>query len=149
MRDLGVSDRLARQWLKQHGEAYVSEKIGYVESQSDVANPVSYLSSALKRDFKRDADRSELKDMSTDTALRDRAARLVRIRDIAAARTPTQRDADRRYFLSLLGDRTLAEDFERHGWMSALNHQAIVSFWRELQPDAFTDLSPSGLVASQ
>lgn len=53
-----------------------------------------------------------------------------------AARTPTQRDADRRLFLSRLEGRH-RDDFERHGWMSALNAAAIRSFWEELNPGAF------------
>ncbi|MEK9642034.1 MAG: hypothetical protein VW949_04745 [Paracoccaceae bacterium] len=34
----------------------------------------------------------------------------------------------------------LRDDFDRHGWMSPLNHDAIWAFWRELYPDMEGDL---------
>ena len=56
--------------------------------------------------------------------------------DLAAARKPTQRDADKRLFMARL-DGARRDDFERHGWMSALNAEAIAAFWEELSPGAF------------
>ena len=53
-------------------------------------------------------------------------------------RTPTQRDADKRMFLSRL-DGAARDDFERHGWMSALNAERIAAFWEELVPGAFEE----------
>jgi hypothetical protein len=61
------------------------------------------------------------------------------VRDLAAARTPTQRDADRRLFMAGIEDAAARADFERHGWMSALNTQAIFDFWEEVVPGAFDD----------
>ena len=66
-----------------------------------------------------------------------RAQRLARIRDLAAARTPTQRDADRRLFLSQIPEGRAREDFERHGWMSPLNIDRIAAFWEEMSPGLF------------
>ena len=51
------------------------------------------------------------------------------------ARTPTQRDADKRLFSSQLTNARLREDFERHGWMSPLNAERIAGFWEEISPD--------------
>ena len=70
----------------------------------------------------------------------DRAKRLARVRDLAADRSPTQRDADKRMFLARLTDTDARLDFERHGWMSALNRAAIEAFWQDLVPGAFEDL---------
>jgi hypothetical protein len=64
----------------------------------------------------------------------------VSTRDLVAARTPTQRDADRRLFMSMIDSADARADFERHGWMSALNTAAIKAFWQDLQPDAFDDI---------
>ena len=50
-----------------------------------------------------------------------RAERLRRILAAVKARTPTQRDADRRLFAAQLPAGPLRDDFERHGWMSPLN----------------------------
>jgi hypothetical protein len=129
---LGVSDRLARQWIAQHGEDHVGDKITYVAGQGGVQNPVGYLTAALRDDFKSDAPRNR----PTST----RAKVLERIRDLVAARTPTQRDADRRLFMSMIDSADARADFERHGWMSALNTSAIKAFWQDLQPDAFNDI---------
>ncbi len=129
---LGVSDRLARQWIAEHGEDHVRDKISYVAGQGGVQNPVGYLTAALRDDFKTE--------VAAKTPSSPRAKLLERIRDLAAARTPTQRDADRRLFMSMIESETARADFERHGWMSALNTNAIKSFWESLQPGSFDDL---------
>jgi hypothetical protein len=36
-----------------------------------------------------------------------------------------------------LSDAAARADFERHGWMSPLNADAIVAFWDEMVPGAF------------
>ena len=55
------------------------------------------------------------------------------------ARTPTQRDADRRLFMSQLADARLREDFERHGWMSPLNAARIAGFWQDMSPELMAE----------
>ncbi|MEP1520387.1 replication initiation protein [Ascidiaceihabitans sp.] len=133
LRALGVSDRLARQWVAEHGEDYVLAKMDYVAGQSGVQNPVRYLTAALKEDFK--AEPASQTDVAPQ--IKARAAQLQIIRDLAAARSPTQRDADRRLFLNTLDDPAARADFERHGWMSALNAANIRAFWEDLAPSAF------------
>lgn len=49
---LGVSDRLARQWVAEHGEAHVTEGTSYLKGRGGVESPVNYLSAALRDDFK-------------------------------------------------------------------------------------------------
>lgn len=127
LRALGVSDRLARQWVSEHGAEHVSEKLDYVAGQGGVQNPVRYLTAALRDDYKP----AEVVQPVTS----ERGMRLARVRDLAAARTPTQRDADKRLFLTQLESAAARDDFERHGWMSALNYQAIVAFWDEMAPE--------------
>lgn len=129
LQGLGVSDRLARQWIAQHGEEHVAEKIAYVNQQRNVKNPVGYLSAAL-----RDGFTAEAKPPAVSTS---RAKDLERIRDLVASRTPTQRDADRRLFMSQIESPDARADFERHGWMSALNTVSIKAFWQEIVPDDF------------
>ncbi|APE45867.1 replication protein RepB (plasmid) [Sulfitobacter alexandrii] len=127
LRELGVSDRLARQWVSEHGADHVGAKLDYVAGQGGVQNPVRYLTAALRDDYKpADAPRP---------VTSERGIKLARVRDLAAARTPTQRDADKRLFLTQLESATARDDFERHGWMSALNYHAIVAFWDEMAPD--------------
>ncbi|WGW06007.1 replication initiation protein [Tropicibacter oceani] len=131
---LGVSDRLARQWIAEHGEDHVRGKLDYVAGQGGVKNAVGYLTAALKEDYGTGGFAAKPATPSTP-----RAKRLARIRDLAAARKPTQRDADKRLFMARLSG-SAREDFERHGWMSALNAEAIVRFWEELSPGAFDGL---------
>ncbi|MDH2326976.1 replication initiation protein [Cereibacter sp. SYSU M97828] len=122
LRRLGAADRLARQWIAEHGEGHVDAKLDYVEGQGGVRNPVGYLTAALR--------------VPEPAALSPRAQQLSRIQELVSGRTPTQRDADRRLFLSMLSG-AARDDFERHGWMSALNSEAIRRFWEELHPGAF------------
>ncbi len=137
LRALGISDRLARQWLMEHGEETVGAKLDYVNAQSGVKSPERYLAAALRDDY---GDRAETAPEPAAPATTARAARLGRVRDLAAARTPTQRDADRRLFLAGIEEAANRADFERHGWMSALNAQAIVAFWEDMIPGAFDNI---------
>ena len=130
LRKLGVSDRLARQWISEHGEDYVTQKMAYVAAQGSVKNPARYLSAAINQNFQDDTD------VTPAAPTSERAVRLARIQKVVAARSPTQRDADKRLFVSQLQSNQERDDFERHGWMSAINHMAIVEFWTDLMPDA-------------
>ena len=130
---LGASDRLARQWIAEHGEGVLAAKLDYVAGQGEVRNPMGYLTAALKQDFGTPAP------ARPEPALQARAARLRRIQQVVAARTPTQRDADRRLFLSRL-DGAARADFERFGWMSPLNLATICAFWQDIHPGLFDDV---------
>jgi hypothetical protein len=131
----GVSDRLARQWIDEHGIAHVADKMSYVAARKDVQNPVSYLTAALRDDYTPPRGAGEAAPTS------DRAKRLTRLRDLVASRTPTQRDADKRLFMARVEGPAARLDFENHGWMSALNADAIVAFWEDLMPGALDDAS--------
>ena len=126
LRVLGVSDRLARQWISEHGTGFVEEKLAYVATREDVKNPVRYLQAAIKP-----AEKVPEKPTSA------RAKKLATVRDLVAARSPTQRDADKRIFLARITDGAARQDFEMHGWMSALNAEAIVAFWDDVAPGVF------------
>ena len=130
---LGVSDRLARQWLAEHGEDVVLGKLTYMAGQGDVRSPARYLAAALRDDFKAE--------VAVEAPLAGRAAKLQRVRDLAAARTPTQRDADKRLFASTIEVSGARDDFDRHGWMSGLNSEQIFTFWADLIPGAFDGIA--------
>jgi hypothetical protein len=156
----GVSDRLARQWIAEHGEDYVSEKLRLVSQTAGVADTARYLSAAIRDDYRpkeapqpspaavvalaeRRAAQSaaeqeaEARDIEISTARRERARKLARVRAVAEARNPTQRDSDRRLFLSQLEDEMGREEFARLGWASAVNAQAICAFWEDMVPGIF------------
>lgn len=135
LRGLGVSDRLARQWIAEHGETHVAAKLDYVEGQGNVRSPVRYLTAAL-----RDAVPAIPAAAALPEPASPRAARLGRLQALVSARSPTQRDADRRMFLRRIEAPAQRADFERFGWMSPLNAAAIFAFWEDLQPGAFDGL---------
>lgn len=157
--ELGVSDRLARQWISEHGEDRIEEKLTYVQGRKGVKSPVRYLAAAIRDDFdeqntptpeppSEDAlaavERARLRQATEEVrearlaeARRLRVARLGKVAEIAGGRTPTQRDADRQAFLSTLSDPLDRADFERNGWRSALNATAICAFWDDLSPGLF------------
>lgn len=138
MRALGVSDRLALQWMNEHDEAYVRKQVDYVAGQGGVKNPVSYLTAALKQDFSSStvSSRNPIAQQPLSEKGAERAKRLEILQKLVSARSPTQRDADRRLFMSKLDGAALL-DFENFGWVSSLNHAGIVGFWEEIAPGAF------------
>ncbi|NVK14684.1 MAG: replication initiation protein, partial [Rhodobacteraceae bacterium] len=164
--ELGVSDRLARQWIAEHGEDYVAEKVGYLKGQKGVDSPVRYLSAALRDDYKSgpaetakevapevlaaaEARKAAEAEAARAAAAEDaakarertrRAQKLERIRELAGGRSPTQRDADKRLFLSRLEDEIDREEFRNRGWAAALLAAEMAAFWEELVPGAFEDL---------
>ena len=127
LRDLGLSDRLARQWVTEHGEDFVAQKLDMVEAQDGIRSPIKYLAAAIQRDFQ-----SKEEDAAPTS---ERAKRLQLVQTAVQRRSPTQRDADKRLFLGQLSDAAARADFERHGWMSPINANAIFAFWQDLDPD--------------
>ncbi|RJK97460.1 RepB family plasmid replication initiator protein [Paracoccus aestuarii] len=140
LRALGASDRLARQWLGAHGEAQVRAGLDYVEARQNVVSKMGYLTAALEGGFGA-APKAPAPDSANPQAANPQAERLRRILEVIRTRTPTQRDADRRLFLTQLGDGPARQDFERHGWMSPLNAARIRDFWQEMSPGLFDDLA--------
>ncbi|MDD9745396.1 MULTISPECIES: replication initiation protein [Marinovum] len=159
---VGVSDRLARQWIAEHGETYVAEKLAYLQGRDGVKSPVRYLTAALRDDYKvapepspeavKAAETRKMqaslaeqqaaaRDAELEAARRKRAGRMARIRELVAARSPTQRDADKRLFLARLSDDLERAEFQRLGWGSALSVGEMVEFWEELAPGAFDDVA--------
>ncbi|CTQ48079.1 replication initiation protein [Jannaschia donghaensis] len=163
LRDIGVADRLARQWIAEHGEARVEALLQMVEGKGGVRSPARYLSAAIAGGWDAEtdappstpaptpediaaADAARARDRAADAAeaARDaerdgRRARLDRVLALVEARSPTQRDADRRLFLSRIEDDLAREDFAARGWRSGLNGAAIAAFWEEMEPGAFDD----------
>lgn len=162
--ELGVSDRLARQWISEHGEDYVAAKLAYLRAQDGVESPVRYLTAAIKGDYEARAAAAPdpevaaqanaraaaarqtalAQDAEIDARLAERearSARMARVREVALARNPTQRDSDRRLFASQLTDPLDREEFARLGWASALNARAICAFWEDMVPGLFDDLA--------
>ncbi|WP_416369811.1 replication initiation protein [Tritonibacter mobilis] len=168
LRGQGVSDRLARQWITEHGQDYVQEKLDYVAGQGEVKSSVGYLRAAILGDYsapettkgtvqkKVDPETQakldelqraqEAEKAAEDAAFkaraaerRERAKHLDIVETLVSRRNPTQKDADKRLFVSRLESDLDREHFRQHGWRSALNAAAIISFWQELEPDAFAE----------
>ncbi len=163
LRAQGVSDRLARQWIAEHGEAYVQQKLDYMKGQGDVKSTVGYLSAALRDDYSattapepdlapptaeaiaaaaaRAAEKAA-EDQAYEARATERAARAAKfaiVEELVSRRNPTQRDADKQLFMASLKDDLERESFAAHGWRSGLNAAAIFEFWADLEPGAFTE----------
>ncbi|WP_170464619.1 replication initiation protein [Ruegeria arenilitoris] len=160
LRDQGVSDRLARQWIAEHGEEYVQEKLNYVSAKDGVKSTVGFLSAALREDYRsvektspppspdaikaaqiRTAEQ-EKQDREYEARAAERTERsrkLAIVEEVVSQRNPTQRDADKRLFMSGLDNDLDREHFRAHGWRSGLNAAKIFEFWEELEPDAFIE----------
>lgn len=159
LRGQGVSDRLARQWIAEHGEDYVMQKLDYMIGQGEVKSSVGYLSAALRDDYQTkpkvnaidlspeamDAARQQQADRDReDEAYHDRAAdradrsrKLDIVQDLVSRRNPTQRNADKQLFMASLAGDLERENFHAHGWRSGLNASAIIAFWQDLASEAF------------
>jgi len=157
---LGVAERLARQWIGEHGCAYVAQKLDYVSSQSRLGrvrgSAVGYLSAALRDDYaapasraapppgrssaaggaKRSSAAQDARALCAQVRKSHRAACFDAVEALVAARNPTQRDADRRQFLSRIRDDVERDDFRARGWRSSVNARAIFAFWEEVAPGA-------------
>jgi len=156
----GVSDRLARQWIAEHGEDYVREKLSYMEGQGTVKSKVGYLTAAIRDNYKPNAEtvaepsdaakrlaeeraaKAQAQEAEVDSrraAKAERGRKFAIVADMVANRNPTQRDADKRLFMASLEDELAREEFRAHGWNSALNATAIFNFWEDLVPGVFED----------
>jgi len=132
VRALGVADRLARQWIDEYGEEAVAQKLNYVNAQDGVRDQARYLSAVMRNNaHKGTGPVAKTKNVPPTS---DRAIKLGKVRDLVQSRSPTQRDADKRLFNAKIADENHRQDFERHGWMSALNAEAIFVFWEDLMP---------------
>ncbi|KAE9629248.1 replication initiation protein [Parasedimentitalea maritima] len=161
LRGQGVSDRLARQWIAEHGEDYVLQKLDYMIGQGEVKSSVGYLSAALRDDYQPKTE-PIAKELSPEAAeavrlqqtVRDqedaayhhrkaeraeRARKLEIVADLVSRRNPTQRNADKQLFIASLDGDLERENFRTHGWHSGLNASAIIAFWSELEPTAFDE----------
>lgn len=155
----GISDRLARQWITEHGPEYVAEKLTYMKGQGDVKSSVGYMTAALKEDYRQpdapakadpspealeiiakrqETELAQEQDQENRRTMRaERARKFEIVAEIVAKRNPTQRDADKRLFMARLETDLDREDFIAHGWKSALNAKEIFAFWEELEPEIF------------
>ncbi len=155
LRDLSVSDRLARSWIAEYGEDYVAEKIAYTIKRAGRIKgaKVQYLNAAIRDDYKEaaveaapqgrgEAER-EAQLAEREEGLKQREARALRneklkaIQSYQAEQSPTRRAADKAAFLRRLDDELSRQDFERNGWDSALNYSDIIAFHEDLVPEIF------------
>ncbi|MBM2578009.1 replication initiation protein [Jannaschia sp. Os4] len=164
LRETGVADRLARQWIAEHGEDWVADKLDWLAGQGGVREPARYLSAAIAGGWagetagpgpeappseeavaaaearRVEAVAADAEAEAREAARAARGARLERVLAVVEARSPTQRDADRRLFLGTLEGEMERADFARRGWRSALNAGAVHAFWEGLEPDIFDGL---------
>ena len=164
----GIAERLALGWIAELGPEEVARRLDYVASRKGVRSPAAYLSAAMARGFgpseiapgeaeaapapdpdaapdpgagagwrAREAEARAADEARRIERARD-AERLARIAAAAAARSPTQRDADRRLFASTLEDEGDRVAFERMGWECRLLAARMAAFWEEMAPGSIS-----------
>lgn len=161
LRGLGVSERLARLWLAEHGEAYVAEKLEYVAERSRDGkvrgSAIGYLSAAIRDNYRvaqppagaqgrlpfeavetrrAQTRRAEAGDRLAALRKIHRSACFDVVEALAGARGEEQGERDRAAFLTRLETDGEREDFRRRGWRSALNGRAMFRFWEDIHPGA-------------
>lgn len=167
LREAGVADRLARQWIAEHGAAWVMQRLDWLAAREGVRSPARYLAAAIREGWveadaatveapadpeaaARGAEAVEAarareaaedaRAAALEAARHARGARLERVLALVERRTPVQRDADRKTFMGTLPGALEREDFQRHGWRSGLNAPAVFAFWEGLEPGLFEGL---------
>ena len=154
LRAAGIAERLALQWIGELGPEEVARRMDYVAARKGVRSPAAYLSAAMAREFgpteiapkeaappatpvPRAAESAREGERRAAEAARRReqdetARKLAQVRAAVAARSPTQRDADRRLFLGTLEDETDRVAFQRLGWECRLLAAPMHAFWTEM-----------------
>lgn len=117
--------------------------------QGDVISSVGYLSAAIEQDFKPANAPKEVPararpvpkpDPAADMRAAEQAERgwkFAIVRELVSARSPTQRDADKRLLMASIDGDLDREDFARFNWAPSLNADAFFAFLEELQPGCF------------
>lgn len=164
----GISGRLAQRWIHEHGEAYVVEKLDFVEAERRRGRvrktPAGYLSAAIRGDFGSTpavVPSVEPASMASDAASvagqREEAERharrekeaawridcLARIDAHLEKRAPLSRKAMKDRF-----ERSLDDDFERgqfrlHGWHARAIFSKVWTFWSDLIPEGLPGMPGS------
>lgn len=110
----------------------MAQKLDCVGDRKNVKSMVRYLSAALDAGFGGAGERA-----ADATPNSPRTERLKRVQAAIKSRSPTQRHVDKRLFLNGLTDAGDRADFERFGWMSPVNAQAVFRFWEDMDPELF------------
>lgn len=151
----GISERLARQWISEHGEDYVSEKLDFIERERARGRvrktPQAYLSAAISGDFKSrgagqgasparpepsPADYADRFDHERRTDERERRTACIDlIHKSIANHGPARQKADRDRFRASLRDEEARSQFDRFGWNAGLLFAQVEAFWRERLPE--------------
>lgn len=154
---LGVSERLARQWVREHGAAQVAEKLAFVTEERSrgrmKGSTIGSLSAVLRDvrpvDWARNAatdDPAHLGDpaeaQAQIAAIRraHRAACFDAVAALAAAEEPAQEKALRQDFADRIENEIDQKDFRARGWRSALNAAAVFAFWDARAPGALPQI---------
>ena len=150
----GVSERLANQWILEHGEEYISEKLAYISEHSPRSS-FRYLSAAIRDDYKKQGTSQQkhtkkspspqqiklkeareaqkyAEEKAKDEAIAARNERARKFKIVAqkvASRTLNEQEKDKALFIASLKKDLHREDFKRFGWKSGLNARAIFEFW--------------------
>jgi len=152
----GVSERLARQWLSEHPEKGLVEKLDWIDAERKQGRvrktPAAYLTAAIKGDYqlrpvKEVASKPRravpVRDAAEDrrhmVATVQRAWRhkcISSIDSLCLRHSTSRRKVDKDRFEALLVDEIDKEQFRRYGWGASLLFKRIHDYWSDLAADA-------------
>ncbi|WP_240722712.1 replication initiation protein [Poseidonocella sp. HB161398] len=156
----GISARLAQRWIAEHGEAYVAEKLDFVEEERRKGRvrktPAGYLTAAINGDYRRaeeaaqaaapapvpapkEPTEEELEEARRDeeqaAEARWRRACLEVIEANLEKRSSVSRKAIRDRFELGLADDFERGQFRRYGWQARGVFPKVHAFWSGLIPE--------------
>ena len=152
----GISKTLARQWVIEHGETYIFDKLDLVHNQAARGRIRStksgFLRAAIEGDYRNEGATKKKLLAATEEAKREKAnleGRLERLKDAhreaenlyrrecvktieeaVQALSEAQREAVTDEFRQGISNRFCANSFRRIGWSDRTTHLDAVRFWK-------------------
>ena len=152
----GISKTLARQWVIEHGETYIFDKLDLVHNQAARGRIRStksgFLRAAIEGDYRNEGTAKKKLLAATEEAKREKAnleGRLGRLKDAhreaenlyrrecvktiedaVQALSEAQREAVTDEFRQGISNRFCANSFRRIGWSDRTTHLDAVRFWK-------------------
>ena len=163
LRGFGISDRLAYQWIYEHGEEYVVHKITYTEDQEKAGKITGkasgFLTKAVSEDWKTEKEvrtvegkkikakrekkatkKAQLRAMQTAVVDIEKAHN-ARINEFIVAEIdkmkPTEIEILETEFTKTLNSESTRRDFYKIGWKSRISMTRIIDFWAKRAPSEF------------
>ena len=157
-----ISERLAIQWIKQHGEEYIAQKMDYTDSQEETGRikgtPSGFLVSAVTNDYqppeeqkkkrvrvrrKQESKTRQQEQAQTQEKKQQAKSEQQKVEDYLASLPPAQLEALQAEFLQAhKEDKVLIQQHRKNGFKSAAVCALFRSYARQWMEDSSTGFRP-------